>query len=88
VLDHESLFDNLFRALHPGGWMHAQCGGGANLERLLKRFVDLTRSGEFQHYLGHARSPWTYADDLETDAALREVDSLTLKPAWKRHPRA
>jgi trans-aconitate 2-methyltransferase len=73
VIDHQELFDNLFRALRPGGWMRAQCGGGPNLERLLKRFAGLARSGKFQQYLGHARSPWTYADDFETASRLREA---------------
>jgi trans-aconitate methyltransferase len=86
VLDHEGLFDNLFRALRPGGWVHAQCGGGANLERLLKRFVDLTRSGDFQQYLGHARSPWTYADDLESAAGLREAGFIDVATSLEAAP--
>jgi trans-aconitate 2-methyltransferase len=86
VLDHERLFDNLFRALRPGGWVHAQCGGRANLERLLKRFVDLTRSGEFQHYLGHARSPWTCADDLGTAAALWDAGFIDVETSLEAAP--
>jgi trans-aconitate 2-methyltransferase len=86
VLDHERLFDNLLRALRPGGWVHAQCGGGANLERLLKRFLDLTRSGEFQPYLGHARSPWTYADDLGTAAALGEAGFIDVETSLEAAP--
>ncbi len=31
VLDHDALFRNLFQALKPSGWLHAQCGGGPNL---------------------------------------------------------
>ena len=37
VLDHDILFSNLFAALRPGGWLHAQCGGGANIARLRQR---------------------------------------------------
>ena len=31
VLDHDQLFSSLRRALRPGGWLEAQCGGGPNL---------------------------------------------------------
>ena len=85
MLDHEGLFDNLFRALRPGGWMQAQCGGGANLERLLKRFVDLTRFGEFQQYLGHARNSWTYAD-LGTALALWEAGFIDVETSLEAAP--
>lgn len=43
VLDHQRLFANLHRALKPGGKIHAQCGGGANLARFLARANALAR---------------------------------------------
>ncbi len=36
VHDHDLLFRNLLAALRPGGWLHAQCGGGPNIARLLR----------------------------------------------------
>jgi trans-aconitate methyltransferase len=35
VLDHRALFEGLFRALRPGGRLHAQCGGYGNLKEHL-----------------------------------------------------
>ena len=37
ILDHDQLFASIYRALAPGGRLVAQCGGGANLGRLLDR---------------------------------------------------
>ena len=70
VLDHGRLFENLFRALRPGGWVHAQCGGAKNLARLLQRFDELTNRQELRPFLAAAPSPWTYASDVETAARL------------------
>jgi trans-aconitate methyltransferase len=36
VMDHDALFRGLYRALKPGGRLHAQCGGFGNLEKHLK----------------------------------------------------
>jgi trans-aconitate methyltransferase len=33
VRDHQALFENVYRALRPGGRVFAQCGGGPNLAR-------------------------------------------------------
>lgn len=66
VLDHDRLFAHLFRALVPGGWVQAQCGGGPNIARLMQRFAALASSDKFRSFLAGARSPWTYATDAET----------------------
>ena len=69
VLDHDRLFRNLHRALKPGGWLVAQCGGGKNIARLVARAHGLMESPVFaQHFAGY-QSPWEYSD-AET-AALR-----------------
>jgi trans-aconitate methyltransferase len=85
VLDHEQLFRNLFWALRPGGWVHAQCGGGANLARLLQRFEALATGGKFRPFLAAAANPWTYANDTETAERLRRAGfrdvATSLEPA-------
>ena len=53
---------------------------------LLQRFVDRTRSEEFQHYLGHARSPWTDADELGTAAALWRAGFLDVETSLEAAP--
>ena len=69
VLDHDRLFRNLHRALKPGGWLVAQCGGGKNTARLLARGQVLMENSSYAPYFAGYTSPWEYAE-AET-AALR-----------------
>jgi trans-aconitate 2-methyltransferase len=62
VLNHDALFRNLYEALRPAGWLHAQCGGGPNLERLRKRVSALSQSSEFSRWLGKYSEPWFFSD--------------------------
>ena len=68
VLDHDRLFRSLRQALRPGGWLHAQCGGGPNLARLRARVRELAASPSYAAYLGGFAEPW-YFSDAETAAA-------------------
>jgi trans-aconitate methyltransferase len=69
VLDHDRLFRSLFRALRPGGWLRAQCGGGPNLARLRKRTGELAATAKYARYFAGFREPWTF-NDAETAAAV------------------
>jgi trans-aconitate 2-methyltransferase len=69
VLDHDRLFRSLFRALRPGGWLRAQCGGGPNLVRLRKRTDELATTAKYARYFAGFREPWTY-NDAETAAGV------------------
>jgi trans-aconitate 2-methyltransferase len=62
VLDHARLFQNIFRALRPGGWLVAQCGGAANLERFRAKIIRLSQQQPFGSYLGKFEEPWFYSD--------------------------
>jgi trans-aconitate methyltransferase len=62
VLDHDHLFRNLHRALKPGGWLVAQCGGLKNIARLLARAQRLMESPAYAQYFAGYESPWEYSD--------------------------
>ncbi len=62
VLDHDVLCRNLYQSLRPGGWLHAQCGGGSNLAKLRQRVRDLSETSEFSEWLGNYREPWFFSD--------------------------
>jgi trans-aconitate 2-methyltransferase len=62
VLDHDILFRSLFNALRPGGWLHAQCGGGSNIVRLRERAHAVGRSSAFAAYLNNFPEPWYFSD--------------------------
>jgi trans-aconitate methyltransferase len=62
VLDHDLLFRNLFSSLRPGGWLHAQCGGGPNIARLRGRVRALSQTADFSPWLGSFAEPWFFSD--------------------------
>jgi len=47
----------LAEALRPAGWLHAQCGGGANIRLLRQRVRAVSRTKEFSNWLGDFPEP-------------------------------
>jgi trans-aconitate 2-methyltransferase len=85
VPDHDRLFRSLLRALRPGGWLRAQCGGGPNLARLRKRMDALAATPQFAPFFAGFRNPWVYNDaetaaDILKRAGFIEVET-SLEPA-------
>jgi trans-aconitate methyltransferase len=73
VLDHDRLFQNLYRALRPGGWLCAQCGGGKNLDRLLTRVQALISTDPYRDYFAAYQFPWEFSNAETTAGRLRRV---------------
>jgi trans-aconitate 2-methyltransferase len=73
VLSHEALFAALFASLRSGGTLLAQCGGGANLERLRNRAATLREAPAYARYFEGFREPWNYALPDETRARLERA---------------
>lgn len=86
VLDHDQLFQNLFRALRPGGWVHAQCGGAGNLACLLHRVEALAASSKYRRFFDGYRSPWTYADAATTAERLRRAGFVDVETSLEAAP--
>lgn len=85
IPDHPKLFASLFAALKPGGWLDAQCGGGANLARLRSRAQQLMRSPEFAPHFAGFEDTREYASAEQTVERLRaagfEQAEAWLEPA-------
>ncbi len=86
VLDHPRLFAGLFRALGPGGWLVAQCGGGPNIARLRKRADDLMTAPPFAPFFAGWPGPWTFADAPTTAERLRTVGFVAVETGLEATP--
>jgi len=71
ILDHDRLFPELYRVLKPGGRVHAQCGGGLNIERIQSRAFALSQTPEFAPMFKNWRWATYYADVDSTTRRLR-----------------
>lgn len=73
VLDHDTLFANLWGVLRSGGWLHAQCGGGPNLSRLRGRVRELAAQPEYSPWIGEFPEPWFFSDAEGAGLCLRKA---------------
>ena len=72
ILDHDRLFAELYRVLKSGGRLHAQCGGGPNLNRIQTRAYELSQTPEFAPMFTDWRWATYYADVESTARRLRQ----------------
>ena len=86
VLDHDRLFANLKRALKPGGWLEAQCGGGPNIARVRNRANALAETSEFAKFFGGFREPWLYQDAESAAAGLRRAGFVDVETSVEAAP--
>ena len=73
LADHDRLFRSLLRALKPGGWLEAQCGGGANLARVRERTLALMSRPDFAPFFDAWTPTWHYPDDITTAERMRRA---------------
>jgi trans-aconitate 2-methyltransferase len=86
VLDHDRLFGNLYGALRPGGWLQAQCGGGANIARLRQRMATLASSPPFAPYLAEFPSPWFFQNAESAADTLRRAGFVEIETSLEAAP--
>ena len=86
VLDHDRLFANLRRALVPGGWLEAQCGGGPNIASLRKRADALAATPKFAAFFSGFREPWLYQDAAPAAEGLRRAGFVAVETSLEAAP--
>jgi trans-aconitate 2-methyltransferase len=86
IPDHDRLFQSLYRALKPGGWLIAQCGGARNLDRFLGRVAVLTRLPEFSRYLSNFQNPWVFSDAQTARRMLQAIGFLEVDTSLEEAP--
>lgn len=70
VPDHPRLFRSLYECLKPGGWLVAQCGGGPNIARLMRRASVLMASEPYAAYFSGWKDTKVFADEMTTAGRL------------------
>lgn len=86
VLDHDRLFTNLHRALRPGGWLCAQCGGGPNLAGLLQRVHTLMAEPAYAPCFRDFPFPWEYSDPATTARRLARAGFIEIETSLEEAP--
>ena len=84
--DHDRLFRSLARALKPGGWLEAQCGGGPNLARVRERTLALMSRPDFAPFFAQWASTWHYPDDLTTAERMRNAGFVEVRTWLQEQP--
>ncbi|HEX8290643.1 MAG TPA: methyltransferase domain-containing protein [Pyrinomonadaceae bacterium] len=86
VPDHPRLFRSLYECLKPGGWLVAQCGGGPNIARLMRRASVLMVSEPYAAYFSGWRDTKVFADDLTTAERLRAAGFARVETGLESAP--
>jgi len=86
VRDHDRLFQRLHRALRPGGWLCAQCGGGRNIARLLGRVQTLTATKPYAQYFARYQFPWEFSDAETATTRLRSAGFEQIEASLEEAP--
>jgi trans-aconitate 2-methyltransferase len=86
VLDHDRLFSNLRRALVPGGWLEAQCGGGPNIARVRDRVNALGATLKFAGFFAGFREPWCFQNAEGAADGLRHAGFVEIETSVEAAP--
>src|SRR4051794_15007286 len=86
VPDHDRLFCRLHKALRPGGWLCAQCGGGPNLARVLARAAQLAASQPYRLYFNGFEKTWVFADAQTTTERLLQSGFVDVETGLEEAP--
>ena len=86
VPDHPRLFRSLYECLSPGGWLVAQCGGGPNIARLMRRASVLTASEPYAAYFSGWKDTKVFADEATTAERLRAAGFVEVETGLEPAP--
>jgi trans-aconitate 2-methyltransferase len=81
IKDHDKLFENLARALKPGGRLVAQCGGEGNISRATRATRETMEEEHFRDYFVGWEDDKNYADP-ETIAERLEAAGFDEVETW------
>ncbi len=88
VPNHPSLFGSLYASLKPGAWLVAQCGGGPNIARLMRRASVLMASEPYARHFTGWRDSKVFADEATTAKRLRAAGFTDVETGLEPAPTA
>lgn len=88
VTDHTRLFESLYLSLKPGGWLVAQCGGGPNIARLLRRASVLMATEPYATHFSGWKDSKEFADAETTAERLRVAGFVDIHTSLEPAPTA
>jgi trans-aconitate 2-methyltransferase len=86
ISDHRALFRAIFKALRAGGRLHAQCGGGANLERAHGLAEQVMRAPQFSACFAGWPGPWEFASAETTAERLQSAGFININTGIEAAP--
>lgn len=81
IADHDALFGAIARALRPGGWLVAQCGGAGNIATLIAHAGAAAADPAFAPWLAGWPGPWTFSDAETASARLAAAGFTDIETA-------
>jgi trans-aconitate 2-methyltransferase len=86
IKDHPRLFRAIFRALRPGSWLIAQCGGGPNIARVRERLARLMASPAYRPFFSDWTGPWEFASPELTAQRLEDAGFVDVETSQFEAP--
>jgi len=86
IKDHDALFAGIFSALRAGGRLHAQCGGGPNLQHARELAKRVMQTEPFAPYFADWPGPWEYANAVVTAERLTRAGFVEVETNLEETP--
>jgi len=86
IKDHPALFGGIFTALRSGGRLHAQCGGGPNLQRAHELAEQVMQASAFAPYFADWPGPWEFAGAGVTAERLTAAGFIEVETSLEEAP--
>ena len=86
IPDHALLFQNLWHALKPGGWLVAQCGGEHNIARIMTRADALMAQEPYSAFQEKLAAHRVYASTAETHQRLHDAGFIGITTTLEETP--
>lgn len=86
IKDHPALFAGIFLALRSGGRLHAQCGGGPNLQRAHELAEQVMHAEPFTAHFVDWPGPWEFANAGVTAERLKDAGFVDIDTGLEAAP--